>query len=822
MGIQFVADETRTTTSSLERTKDDRQSDQVRTREGDRAWSTNLPLQPTPFIGREAELAAIAELVTRVPAGGQAQGSCQLLTLVGPGGVGKTRLALQVATRIQNRMADGVYYVALQGVQPAHLVATIADAVGVFLRGHADPHVQLLHYLSDKELLLVLDSFEHLLVTDIGLLPDILSAAPGVRLLVTSREVLNLQEEWLFPVRGLEIPDDVSVDNLDAYSAVQFFTERARHVRRNFSLAQERAGVVHICQLVEGMPLALELAASWLTTLGCAEIAAEIQRHFSFLSTHLRDIPVRHHSMQAVFDESWNRLAEEEKAALKRLSVFSGGFEREAAGQVAGASLTILSSLVDKSLLRREPDGRYQIHELLRQYAEEQLGASPESVAETRNRHCIYYAEFLHQRLAGIDGQEVFAQEVASELGNVRAAWRWAVEQGNTEAIYKATGTWFYFCQIQGRYKEGETSLAAAARSLEGQAQTPERDRALAQVLGQQGWLCIRLGQLDRARRVLEQSLALYQAPGVAPVPGMGTDPRTALGVVATVQGDYAEATRLDEEARQVAKARDDSWNRMLASYVLAGAALAQGQLEAAGHYAGEGYATAAELNARWFMAYLLNEKGHVARLSGNYGEARQHYETSFAMRQEFGDPEGMAVALNHLGQVALLQADYAEAERLYRRSQAIYREIRDPGGRASRASGEPPVPRATIRRRLGRFVALCRSLMISTSFPSPSRFWLMLASCFSRPAISSLLSSWQLWRLTIRPASGRGRSRRDGFSASAKPNLRSRTLPALSSGAKLPALLRAWQPRWRDWRCWSRILFQSLRHRWTNPSSSP
>ncbi len=640
----------------------------------------NLPAQPTSFVGRGEELAEIAELL--------ADPACRLLTLLGPGGIGKTRLAIEVAARMGDDVADGVYFVPLQGVQPGYLVSAIADGAGVPSRGQEDPRTQLLRYLRDREMLLVLDSFEHLLAGEIDLVSDILQAAPRVHLLVTSREVLNLRGEWLYPVSGLGVPDSEYTGNLDVYSAVQLFAERARHVRRDFSLAEERAGVVRICQLVEGMPLAIELAVSWLRTLRCAEIAAEIHRHLDFLSTRLRDVPERHRNMQAVFDQSWKLLTQEEQEVFQRLSVFQGGFRREAARQVAGASLDTLSSLVDKSLLRREPEGRYQMHELLRQYAAEQLAASPDVVVEAHDRHCAYYAQFLHQRLVGIgQGQEV-AQEIAAELENIRAAWRWAIDHSKTEAIQKAASAWFYFCQIQGRYQEGEAVLAAAAGSLERQAPTPERDRTLAQVLDHQGWLCIRLGQLEKAGVALRRSLALYQELGVVPAPGMGTDPRTALGVLATVLGDYAEAMQLGEEARQVSEAHDDAWNRMFAYYVLAGASLAQGQVQAAEHYAQQGYANGSRLNARWFMAYFLNELGHVAQALGNYDEARQHYRTSYAMRREFNDPEGMAVALNHLGQVALLQADYAEAERLYRQSQAVYREIGDRGGLATALDG--------------------------------------------------------------------------------------------------------------------------------------
>ncbi len=641
----------------------------------------NLPPQSTPFVGRNEELAEISALLAKEP--------CRLLTLVGPGGIGKTRLAIEVAIRtVVDHAPDGAAFVPLQGVQPGYLASAMAEAAGVPLSGQEEPRDQLLRHLHSKQMLLVLDSFEHLLTSELDLVAEVLRAARGVCLLITSRQALNLRQEWRYRVSGLQVPTSMADEDLVAYSAAQLFAARARHVRHDFSLTAERAGVVRICQLVEGMPLALELAASWLTTLSCAQIAAEIHRHLDFLSTRLQDVPERHRNMQAVFDQSWALLTAEERAVFSRLSVFQGGFQREAAKEVTDTSLNILSSLVDKSLLRREPDGRYQIHELLRQYAAERLGTSPDAVTQARDRHCAYFTEFMQQRLTNISHQRRDVQEIAAELDNVRAAWQWAVEQGKSEALDKAASTWFYFCQIQGRYPEGEAALAAAARSLEQQAPTPERDQVLAQVLDDQGWLCIRLGLLDKAQDALEQSLALYQKRDAAPAPGMGTDPRTALGVLATVRGDYTQAVQFGAEARQLSEARDDSWNRMFAYYVLAGASLAQGQLQAAGDYARQGYDNARRLNAQWFMAYLLNELGDVARALGHYTEARQNYQTSYAMRQEFDDPEGMAVALNHLGQIAFLQGDAAEAQRIYNHSQVIYRKIGDLGGLATALNG--------------------------------------------------------------------------------------------------------------------------------------
>ncbi len=340
----------------------------------------NFPLQPTPFIGRIDEVTEIADMLT--------DPACRLLTLVGAGGIGKTRLSIRVATQDLPDFVYGIFFVPLQPVPSADLlVSALADALSFSLRGQESPETQLVNYLQDKEMLLVLDNFEHLMPQGIELILTLLQACPSLKLLVTSREVLNLQEEWLYHVRGMPTPRHKEKTNIESYSAVQLFVERTRQVRRDFSLADEQAHVVRICQLVEGMPLAIELAASWTKMLPCSEIVSEIQHNIDFLTTNLRNVPEHHRSMRAVFDQTWKLLTRKERDVFKRLSVFRAGFRYKAAKRVTGASLPVLSTLIDKSLLQTEPDGRYQIHGVLRQYGAEQLVQQPEDVTRVYDLH---------------------------------------------------------------------------------------------------------------------------------------------------------------------------------------------------------------------------------------------------------------------------------------------------------------------------------------------------------------------------------------------------------------------------------------------------
>jgi predicted ATPase/DNA-binding CsgD family transcriptional regulator/uncharacterized protein HemY len=636
----------------------------------------NLPSQPTPFFGRQTEIAEIAERLMAP--------NCRLATLTGAGGTGKTRLATRTATELLHTFRDGVWFVPLQPVSSVELLATaMADVLGIPLSASTDATAQLRTYLSDKDTLLILDNFEQLLQGGgAELLADLLQAAPALKLLVTSREALKLQEEWCYGVGGMPAPANDQVDDLERYSVIQLFVERARRVRKDFSLADERAGVVRICQLVEGMPLAVELAASWTTVLHCDVIAAEIGRNLQFLHTDLRNIPDRHRSMRAVFEQSWQLLNHEERDVFERLAVFRGGFRREAAKQIADASLSILATLVRKSLLHLEADGRYQIHELLRQYAEERLAQSPsDDSIHTHDRHSTYYLTFMSERDAAMNGgrQLQATAEIAAEVDNVRAAWLWAVERRNIAGIVEAANALYIFYQFRGRYVAGIQLWERAVQGLDDVTLADHPNAAL--LLYELGMFYVRLGRLEHARVLFEGCHRVRRRIGGPPSLGRSSDPFLGLGLLATLRGDYAEAQQLIEQARQMSERAGHLGNQRTADYYLAGIYLAQGQYQAAQRHAEAAHAVAKAAQDRWFMAYCLNEMGNAARASGAYEQARHDYQASYALRAEFGDPEGMAVSLSHLGAVAILQGDFETAEDVYRRSLAIYRDINDQGG---------------------------------------------------------------------------------------------------------------------------------------------
>ncbi len=345
----------------------------------------NLPQRATRFVGREEERGKLGELL--------AEPSCRLLTTVGPGGIGKTRLAIEVARDQRESFPDGVVFaplVALTGA--ASLPTVVAGALGLTLSGQEDARSVVKRFLAEKRLLLVLDNFEHLL-EGTSFVRELIDHCPGLKLLVTSRERLNLQHEWVFTLEGLAYPEEgTTLGGAESFDAVQLFLQRARQAHHGFSLtADVPPAVMRICQLVAGMPLAIELASSWLRALPAGDIVRELERGIDLLESPVRDVPGRHRSVRAVFDHSWTLLSVEEREVLRRLSVFRGGFRREAAAVVAGASLPVLARLVDTSLLRMSTEGRYDRHPLLAQYTREKLAGRPEEKAEAEQKHGSYY-----------------------------------------------------------------------------------------------------------------------------------------------------------------------------------------------------------------------------------------------------------------------------------------------------------------------------------------------------------------------------------------------------------------------------------------------
>ncbi len=643
----------------------------------------NLPVQPTPFVGREQELAAISKLF--------ADPSTHLVTILGPGGMGKTRLALEVAGRYvsgtDGTFANGVYFVPLAPITaPEFIVPTIAEALRFSFYEADDPAKQLIDYLREKHLLLVIDNFEHV-IAGATLVADILKAAPGVRVLATSRERLNLQGENLFPIGGMEFPDWEAPGNTLEHSAVKLFLQSARRAQPGFELQDgELKYLARICKLVRGMPLAIELAAAWADNLRLDEIATEIGRSMDFLETEMRDVPERHRSIRAVFEYSWALLSEDERHVFMKLSIFRGGCTRDAAMAVAGASLRALTALVNKSLLSRDTTGRYHVHELLRQYAEDRLRESGLADA-AYEAHGVYFADYyggIFQDMSKMGDPQAIKQ-IEGDIENVRAAWNWGVDHARSMQLSGLVMASLIFYQVRSLYLEAAEMLDKAVCVLDTLPSTPEISLALEEVLLAQGWFLIRLGEIVKARTALERSCELMK---IIPPPRGREEPLSALGMVHSILGDYQTALRLAEEGLKFNLSRNDIFSSMISYYSLTSAAYGQGDYQAAKQYSQQGLAAAEKGNQSWFAAYIHVDLGNIARVMGDYVEAKKHYEACYTIRKEYGDPEGMALSLRNLGATALLEGDPAKAKSLYEESIVLYKDMGDRGGLATALTG--------------------------------------------------------------------------------------------------------------------------------------
>ncbi len=644
----------------------------------------NLPTPVTKFVGREREM---AEVKARLHNPG-----CRLLTLTGPGGIGKSRLALQAALNLAGELAahgnssagaafsDGVFFVPLAGVSSSEfLVSAIAEALRFSFYGGDDVRVQLLAHLRDQNVLLVLDNFEHLL-DGASLLADVLSGAPGVKFLVTSQERINLHGEWLLEVDGMTFPVGAVAAGMvpTDYAAVQLFVECARRVESGFSLTPETLpAVLRICQAVAGMPLGLELAAAWVRSISPAEVARELERSLSILTSTLRDVPERHRSLEAVFAHSWQRLSDRERTIYRRLSLFGGGFEREAAQEVAGASLADLSALVDKSLLRRSADGRYGMHGLLRKYAQAKLKEAGE-VAPIRDAHLAYFHTLTLRADPGLrgDSQLEWLTRLETEYDNLRMAMKWAMESESVETGQEMAGALARFWYLRGYWQEGRDWLAhflsggPSGDDLAGASSAAKAARAKA-LMGA-GWLADETGAEGP---LYEESLKLARATGDRWGEALSL---RGVGVRRFNDGDSAQARAFLEESRGLFTALGDSWGDGLVCFNLGWVTFEEDDPDGARELWSAALQSFRQSGDRWGAAVTLGALSYMARLRDEYVQAGSLSEEGLLLFRELGDKAGIAVSLVRLAQLAFRRGSYPQAIDLIDESLALVQDLGD------------------------------------------------------------------------------------------------------------------------------------------------
>ncbi len=670
--------------------------------------------------------------------------------------MGKTRLALAVAeqelSQIQEtshalssalRFPDGIFFVSLAPLKTTdRIIPTLAEALSFQLASdslHArSPRQQILDYLQNKRMLLIMDNFEHLL-EGLDIVINILRTAPGVRILTTSREQLNLHEEHVFLIQGLDYPEEPdalsslvteeTTEGVVTHGAVQLFLQNAQRVQPDFALnASEWPHLTRICRLVDGMPLAVELAASWVDMLSLADIAAEIQGGLDFLEVEVRNIPQRHRNIRAVFDASWQRLDAHERNIFAQLSIFRGGFTRTAAQEVTGASLRMLAKLANKSLLQYDRGrDRYLIHELLRQYGAEKLVIALDQEATVWNRYSAYFCAVLSQietELRGSQQQEALANLLADQ-GNILAGWRWAASQGLIELLAQAMDSLGLFHEWQARFREGEILFQTTVQFLQ-QTASPARSDPLAiivlvkaltwqsvfarlsgnnsqaeqfaqrslqilensdlaeeneavgttraAIMVQLGHLALNIDNIA-AQQWYEQSLALYRILGAE---WEKAHVLAALSELYQAIGQYDEAIRMAEESLAIQRALGDQRGVARSLAHLSLCARHTGESEAAVRFARDSYSAYQALGYRANIADGLHNLGMTLTYVGEFAEALAALEKSIALYDELGNRLNIPIACARAAIINMSLGQYDQARHDAERAVSLGREVND------------------------------------------------------------------------------------------------------------------------------------------------
>lgn len=672
----------------------------------------NLPASLTSFLGREAERHRLGGLL--------ASPDCRLITLTGPGGVGKTRLAIAVARdqlRRGPRYRDGVYLVSLASVRPppgaltasSALVGAIAASLNLPLSSPTPPGEQLTRALHDKAMLFVLDNFEHL--TDAaGLVGELLAMAPGVAILVTSREALKLYGEWIYELDGLAYPHEHDASP-EAYPSVELFAQRARQGNSRFELAQNLPDVARICRTLEGLPLAIELAASITGMMSVRQLADTLGTNLDVLSTDARNVPGRHRSLRAAFEYTWQLLDPLERRSLARLTVFTGSFTAGAAVAVADVPLSMLGRLIDVSLVHRTTEGRYALHEVLRQFGAEQLG----DAGEVRARHMRYFADLAarHREAVSRSEPEITAA-VEADLGNLRAAWREAVDSADAGVLDPLLDVLGTLEELRGRLAEGHEQLEQAYSTL---IAGPAVDEVLI------GRIELRLARISEQLTKYELARAYALAAGERFVrvgdPALAALADTTLGLVLHGLGDNAGAVALLERSLATLRALGHCGGQAEALYYLSFPSVWLDHARGAeARLIEESLVLYHELGDLRGQARCHYALGNTWVGLGDGQCALEHFHQSLALSRRLGDVMGVANCLKNQGMAAQSLGLLGAAEGFFRESLQLFTRIGDQRGTANcyynlgmlaEDRGQLVVARAEFGRSLALYRAIQR-----------------------------------------------------------------------------------------------------------------
>jgi len=630
------------------------------------AVANNLPQQVTEFIGREEELAEVRRLLNQT----------RLITVIAPGGVGKTRLALQVAAEAIAEYPDGVFFIGLADLSSSDdILLEVAEAIGLGFSSDEDVQTQLLNYLANRQQLFIFDNFEHL-IDGAGIVSAILRSASEVTVLATSRAKLNLSGETVFPLSGLETTQ-VSLEDVEQASGARLFMDAARRARPGFTLQPgDLKALNNILRLTGGVPLGILLAAAWVDMISVAEIATEVAKSLDFLESELSDVPERQRSVRAVFEYSWNLLSPDQQSLFAALSIFRGGFTRQAAEAVAGASLRDLAALAGKSLVTPSPDtGRYTVHELLRQYAEQELDLDQERAKQLIEAHAAFFGKLVEGAwaLEYESDQPKMAAIIEADLDNIRLAWRQHVATQNATAIRKMIGPLWMVYEFRGWYPQAIVLFGGVLESLDEHSLDPGMIITRALTSAVQAYFLALQGQVD---------LAAEKAAGAVDTLRDTNDHEAffiALNgrlVALMYSGRFAEVVRETHEGVALAESVNDPfWGGLITVYGVL-PALVSGDIEAAKVHLDAVQNVLEPRGEHQIMSWTFGHRARIAMLEGRPNDAVELFGRAVERASELGYMRGIHVNLDGLGGAYLAAGDYKAAEVAFTKSLAAAEQM--------------------------------------------------------------------------------------------------------------------------------------------------
>ena len=652
-----------------------------------------LPPSNTLLVGRERELSDLSDYI--------AMPNCPLIGIIGPDGAGKTRLAVEAGLRCGDQFADGVYFVALSSLNTLNTIITaIAEGVGCVFRGTASPKAQLLRHLGALEALIILDGAEQLLeaANNHGspLLADLIVHAPGIKILVTAREAFGLAPENTLSLSGLSYPQpnapcaDVA-SCVAAYPAIRLFLLAAQRANEDYELyADQLTHVARLCRVLNGLPMAIEIAAAWASVLLVDEMANEMARNLDFLNDQHVNIPILQHVLRAAFEYAWSRLTAEDKSTLRKLSVFRGNFTRDAVEQIVGANRHTLLSLVDRSLVHRDASGRYVLHETLRQFAQEQLRLQPEEGSVTLQRYAEYYSRYVKAREAALTHpsdnaeQSQAAAEIEQEIDNIATSWQIALARKQVSAIDNAYEGLHRFYHLRARFHEGYEMFERAA--LVAQANGTAGSVLAAALATRQAYFMFRLDRPDEAQSVAQRSLDDLRRLQPQHISQDCTHHKVdqeiifntqLLGTLTWGAGDFRAARQLWQQALEQHQKADNHAQVVRAQNNVAVLAIETGDLGHAKALLEQSLHTKRSQNDWGGVAFALENLANVAFLCDDLFEARRMRLEALEIFQSLNDAVGMLRSQTHLGYLAYLLHEYDNALSVLNEALSLARQQR-------------------------------------------------------------------------------------------------------------------------------------------------